>query len=60
MSAVDDGVGITTSSIDCRAVISVLRRLRCPEGQTNPLPLWEELRGMGDVVPAPWGGYFVT
>ncbi|MGW4603581.1 cytochrome P450 [Streptomyces sp. NPDC004532] len=57
MTAVDDIGGITT---DRRAVISVLRRLRSPEGQTNPLPLWEELRGMGDVVPAPWGGYFVT
>ena len=49
--------GITT---DRRAVLSVLRRLRPPEGQTNPLPLWEELRAIGDVVPAPWGGYFVT
>ena len=57
MTAVDDISGITT---DRRAVISVLRRLRSPEGQTNPLPLWDELRAMGDVVPAPWGGYFVT
>ncbi|MGW9024095.1 cytochrome P450 [Streptomyces sp. NPDC055722] len=57
MTAVDGIGGIT---VNRRAVISVIRRLRSPEGQTNPLPLWEELRNMGDVVPAPWGGYFVT
>ncbi|MFF8592130.1 cytochrome P450 [Streptomyces sp. NPDC015220] len=56
MTAVGD-IGDRT---DRRAVISVLRRLLSPEGQANPLPVWEELRGMGDVVPAPWGGYFVT
>ncbi|MET8248092.1 cytochrome P450 [Streptomyces sp. NPDC005202] len=43
-----------------RAVISLLRRLRSPEGQANPIPVWEELRALGDVVPAPWGGFFVT
>ncbi|MFJ5528678.1 cytochrome P450 [Streptomyces sp. NPDC093261] len=57
MTAVDDIGGI---SIDRRAVISVLRRLRSTDGQHNPLPVWAELRAMGDVVPAPWGGYFVT
>ncbi|WP_055494701.1 cytochrome P450 [Streptomyces sp. TP-A0356] len=57
MTAVDDSGGISS---DRRAVISVLRRLRSLEGQSNPHPLWEELRSMGDVVPAPWGGYFVT
>ncbi|MET7851043.1 cytochrome P450 [Streptomyces avermitilis] len=51
-------IGGTTP--DRRAVISVLRRLRSPEGQSNPFPLYGELRTMGDVVPAPWGGYFVT
>ncbi|MEU3529311.1 cytochrome P450 [Streptomyces sp. NPDC038707] len=45
---------------DRRAVIPLLRRLRSAEGQANPLPVWEELRALGDVVPAPWGGYFVT
>ncbi|MEV0690863.1 cytochrome P450 [Streptomyces sp. NPDC050388] len=49
-----------TSNTDRRTVISLLRRLRSSEGQTNPLPVWEELRSMGDVVRAPWGGYFVT
>ncbi|MFJ7899106.1 cytochrome P450 [Streptomyces sp. NPDC096198] len=57
MTAVGDIGGPTP---DRRAVISVLRRLRSPEGQRAPLPLWAELRAMGDVVPAPWGGYFVT
>jgi cytochrome P450 len=51
-------IGGTT--VDRRAVISILRRLRSPEGLGNPLPLWEEFRNLGDVVPAPWGGYFVT
>ncbi|GGX90435.1 cytochrome P450 [Streptomyces minutiscleroticus] len=57
MTAVGDISGLT---IDRRSVISVLRRLRSPEGQSDPFPLYGELREMGDVVPAPWGGYFVT
>ncbi|WP_051707412.1 MULTISPECIES: cytochrome P450 [unclassified Streptomyces] len=57
MSAVGD---IPRPTVDRRTVLSVLRRLRSPEGQSNPLPLWEEFRALGDVVPAPWGGYFVT
>ncbi|GAA2459444.1 cytochrome P450 [Streptomyces glaucus] len=57
MTAVGDIRGTTT---DRRAVISLLRRLRSPEGQADPLPVWAELRALGDVVPAPWGGYFVT
>ncbi|MDX3072741.1 cytochrome P450 [Streptomyces sp. MI02-7b] len=57
MTAVGD---MSETVIDRRAVISVLRRLRTPEGQADPFPLYEELRTMGDVVPAPWGGYFIT
>ncbi|GGQ06253.1 cytochrome P450 [Streptomyces griseomycini] len=57
MTAVGDIRGTLT---DRRAVISLLRRLRSPEGQADPLPVWEEMRSLGDVVPAPWGGYFVT
>ncbi|GAB1329041.1 cytochrome P450 [Streptomyces sp. NPDC093260] len=53
-------VGDIGGGLDRRAVISVVRRLRSPEGQADPLPLWKELRDMGDVVPAPWGGHFVT
>ncbi|MEU0052762.1 cytochrome P450 [Streptomyces sp. NPDC006184] len=57
MTAVGVIRGTTT---DRRAVIPLLRRLRSAEGQADPLPVWEELRALGDVVPAPWGGYFVT
>ncbi|UFR06123.1 cytochrome P450 [Streptomyces sp. Go40/10] len=45
---------------DRRAVIPLLRRLRSDEGRADPLPVWDELRALGEVVPAPWGGYFVT
>ncbi|MGW0331213.1 cytochrome P450 [Streptomyces sp. NPDC003011] len=57
MTAVGDISGTTT---DRRAVISLLRRLRSPEGQSNPWPVWEQMRSLGDVLPAPWGGYLVT
>ncbi|MGW4026866.1 cytochrome P450 [Streptomyces sp. NPDC005009] len=57
MTAVGD---IRGTSNDRRAVISLLRRLRSGEGQADPLPVWEEMRALGDVVRAPWGGYFVT
>ncbi|MGV9251146.1 cytochrome P450 [Streptomyces sp. NPDC003697] len=57
MTAVGDIRGTTT---DRRAVISLLRRLRSDEGQADPHPVWAEFRALGDVVPAPWGGYFVT
>ncbi|MEU3985255.1 cytochrome P450 [Streptomyces sp. NPDC026672] len=57
MTALGDIGGTIT---DRRAVISLLRQLRSPSGQSNPWPVWERLRGLGDVVPAPWGGYFVT
>ena len=57
MTAVGDIRGTTSHR---RAVISLFRRLRSAEGQANPLPFWEELRALGDVVPSPWGGYFVT
>ncbi|WP_406729282.1 cytochrome P450 [Streptomyces sp. GD-15H] len=64
MTAVGEIRGTSTipgaSNTDRRAVISLLRRLRSSEGQANPLPVWEALRSMGDVVRAPWGGYFVT
>jgi cytochrome P450 len=54
-------VGDTTGTIlDRRAVISLIRRLRSPEGQSNPQPVWHQLRALGDVVPAPWGGYLAT
>ncbi|MYS29848.1 cytochrome P450, partial [Streptomyces sp. SID7804] len=51
MTAVGDIRGTTT---DRRAVIALLRRLRSGEGHANPLPVWEEMRALGDVVRAPW------
>lgn len=52
--------GIPKPVVDRRALVTLLRALKSPAGQANPFPLLAELRGMGDVVPAPWGGYFVT
>ncbi|MFJ6752649.1 MULTISPECIES: cytochrome P450 [unclassified Streptomyces] len=45
---------------DRRAVVRLFSRLRTPEGQANTAPFYAELRSMGDVVPAPWGGHLVT
>jgi len=45
---------------DRRTVISLLQRLRSAEGLADPLPIYDELRALGDLVPAPWGGYLVT
>ena len=47
-------------SVDRRSVVSLIARLRSPSGQANPYPLYARLRAMGDVVPAPWGGYLLT
>jgi cytochrome P450 len=49
-----------TRTAERRAVISLLQRLRSPQGLADPLPVYAELRGIGDLVPAPWGGYLVT
>ncbi|GHE03141.1 cytochrome P450 [Streptomyces alanosinicus] len=51
---------IRGTTIDRRAVMPLLRRLRSDEGQADPFSVWDELRALGEVVPAPWGGYFVT
>ena len=45
---------------DRRTVVSLLQRLRSAEGLAEPLPIYDELRALGDLVPAPWGGYLVT
>jgi cytochrome P450 len=49
-----------TPHIDRRSVVSIFSRLRTSKGQTNPSPLYGELRSMGGIVPAPWGGYVIT
>ncbi|MFE5209477.1 cytochrome P450 [Streptomyces sp. NPDC056600] len=38
----------------------MVRRLRSPEGLRDPLPVYRAFQELGDVVPAPWGGHFVT
>lgn len=52
--------GTTRTPDGRRAVIGLLRRLNSPEGQAEPYGILAELRTMGDVVRAPWNGYFVT
>ncbi|MEV5122500.1 cytochrome P450 [Streptomyces decoyicus] len=51
---------LAAAPVDRRSVVSLFSRLRTAEGQSNPLPLYAELRAMGDIVPAPWGGHLVT
>ncbi|MGW9430987.1 cytochrome P450, partial [Streptomyces decoyicus] len=51
---------LAAAPVDRRSVVSLFSRLRTADGQSNPLPLYGELRAMGDIVPAPWGGHLVT
>lgn len=51
---------VATPVIDRRAVVALLSRLRSAAGQADPLPIYAELRALGDVVPAPWGGFLLT
>ncbi|SCG01555.1 Cytochrome P450 [Streptomyces sp. MnatMP-M17] len=51
---------LATSSVDRRSVVSLFSRLRTSSGQSNPLPFYKELRAMGNIMPAPWGGHLVT
>ncbi|WP_236573440.1 cytochrome P450 [Streptomyces sp. GS7] len=50
----------TAPAVDRRSVVRLFSRLRTPDGQANPLPYYAELRSMGDVVPAPWGGFLIN
>ncbi|MCZ7413826.1 cytochrome P450 [Streptomyces sp. WMMC897] len=45
---------------DRRTVAALISRLRSATGQTNPLPVYTQLRALGPVVPAPWGGHLIT
>ncbi|MEV7288755.1 cytochrome P450 [Streptomyces sp. NPDC093252] len=45
---------------DRRATLSLFNRLRSAQGQEDPFPLYAELRSLGSVSPAPWGGLLVT
>ncbi|MET7683153.1 cytochrome P450 [Streptomyces sp. NPDC005423] len=51
---------VTTPSVDRRATVSLISRLRTAEGQRDPFPIYAQLRSRGGVVPAPWGGHLVT
>lgn len=49
----------TVQSSDRRATVSLFSRLRTARGQSDPFPVYEELRSRGRVAPAPWGGHLV-
>ncbi|MFE1250983.1 cytochrome P450 [Streptomyces sp. NPDC058735] len=53
-------VSVTTPTAERRATVSLFSRLRTAEGQSNPFPIYAELRARGEVSPAPWGGHLVT
>jgi cytochrome P450 len=49
-----------TPPIDHRASTSLFSRLRTAKGQADPFPIYAELRSMGGITRAPWGGYVIT
>ncbi|MFD7409441.1 cytochrome P450 [Streptomyces sp. NPDC059866] len=49
-----------TPSHDRRSAVALFSRLRTAKGQADPFPIYNELRSMGAVTPAPWGGWVVT
>ncbi|MGP2438654.1 cytochrome P450 [Streptomyces sp. JW3] len=51
---------LSTPSTDRRTAVALFSRLRTPQGQADPFPLYEKLRSRGAVSPAPWGGHLVT
>ncbi|MEH0394315.1 cytochrome P450 [Streptomyces sp. NPDC048556] len=51
---------LPTATVDRRTVASLFSRLRTGKGQSNPRPLYAELRALGDIFPSPWGGHLVT
>ncbi|MFI5761323.1 cytochrome P450 [Streptomyces sp. NPDC051563] len=53
-------ISTVTVGIDRRALTAVFSRLRTEAGQSNPLPVYRQLAKMGEIIPAPWGGYVVT
>ncbi len=54
-------MGSTTSPIaDRRATVALFSRIRTAQGQADPFPIYSEIRSLGDVTPAPWGGFLVT
>jgi cytochrome P450 len=57
-SAVDSAASL--SAVDARSVVTHLSRLRSPRGQSDPFPIYRQLREMGELLPTPWGGYLLT
>ncbi|MFI1720768.1 cytochrome P450 [Streptomyces sp. NPDC020489] len=54
-------MGTTTArSFNRRATVSLFSRLRTADGQSDPFPVYAQLRERGSVSPAPWGGFLVT
>ncbi|WSU96178.1 cytochrome P450 [Streptomyces sp. NBC_01023] len=53
-------LSLATRPVERRTIVSLFSRMRTPAGQANPFPFYTKLREMGDVFPAPWGGYLVT
>ncbi|MFJ8158390.1 cytochrome P450 [Streptomyces sp. NPDC094468] len=51
---------MVAASTDRRALVSLLARLRNSKGQQDPNPIYAELRALGEVIPAPWGGCLIT
>lgn len=48
------------SPVGRSSAVRLLSRLRTAQGQDSPIPLYAELRSLGEVIPAPWGGHLVT
>ncbi|MFF2023087.1 cytochrome P450 [Streptomyces sp. NPDC058171] len=53
------GERVRTSN-DRRTIVSLIRGLRSPTGQADPSAIYDQLRALGDVAPAPWGAFLVT
>ncbi|MCX4919989.1 cytochrome P450 [Streptomyces sp. NBC_00687] len=51
---------MASAGVDRRTLTSLFARLRTRAGQADPLPTYRQLAAMGEVIPAPWGGYIVT
>lgn len=48
------------ATVDPRSAVSLFSRLRSARGQADPFPVYAELRAMGRIFRAPWGGHVVT
>lgn len=46
--------------IDHRRAAPLFSRLRKATGQADPFPIYRQMRAMGEVFAAPWGGHVVT